>query len=148
MEPLGGQQPDPKRGKRSKTWVIAIILLVVILPIFLIAAIIAAVLGGLYYGTKSTEEFKCAMSEIQKNKEAIKLLGEPIEDGFLVIPSIEISGPVRRVNFSVSVTGSKSSGTLNVNSFRDGFNSNFMMSLEGDGEENLLLHKGSYPCRK
>ncbi|MCB1023824.1 MAG: hypothetical protein KDB79_05520 [Acidobacteria bacterium] len=146
MEPLGGHQLDINAGRRSRKWIIIVIVLVVILPIFLTFGIFAVVFGGLYYGTKNTEEFKCAMSEVRKNKDAVELLGEPINDGYFVMPSIEISGPVRRVNFSVPVTGSKSSATLEVNSFRDGFNSNFMMSLRGDGGKKLLLHRGSYPC--
>ena len=146
MEPLGGHQLKASSGGRSRQCIIIVVLFSVIVPIVMTVGILGLVFGGLYFGSKSTEEYKCAMSEIKKNKQAIELLGEPIEDGYFVMPNIEISGPIRRVNFSVPVSGSKGSGKLQVISFRDGFNSQFMMNLRGDGGKNLVLHKGSFPC--
>lgn len=145
MEPLGAHQLNASSGKRSRKWIIAIILIAVLIPVIMIVGIFGLVFGGLYFGSKSTEEFKCAMTEINKNPEAIEVLGKPIEDGYLVLPNIEISGPTRRVNFSVPVTGSKSSGNLSVNSYRDGFRSDFLMMLKTDGK-NIELHRGSFPC--
>ncbi|MEZ5344531.1 MAG: cytochrome c oxidase assembly factor Coa1 family protein [Pyrinomonadaceae bacterium] len=142
----GGNQAAADVSGRSRKWIVLIVLFVVVIPILITFGIFAAVIGGLYLGTKSTEEFKCSMAKINENQEAIELLGKPIEDGYLVMPTIEISGPVRRVNFSVPVSGPKGSARLNVNSFRDGFNSNFVMSLRGDDEKNLILHSGKYPC--
>ncbi|NNE97691.1 MAG: hypothetical protein HKN25_01590 [Pyrinomonadaceae bacterium] len=148
MEPLGGHQLDAQSGKRSRKWIIAIIIFAVFVPIVMTVGIFALVFGGLYFGSKSTEEFKCAMAEINKNKEATELLGKPIEDGYLVMPNIQVSGPMRRVNFSVPVSGPKGSATLQVISYRDGFNSNFQMSLRGEGEMNRLLHRGKFPCKE
>jgi len=145
MEPLGGHQLDASSGKRSRKWIIAVVLFSVVVPIVMTVGILGLVFGGLYFGSKSTEEFKCAMTEINTNKEAIELLGTPIEDGYFVMPNIEISGPIRRVNFSVPVSGPKGSGSLQVISFRDGFNSQFMMTLKIDGDIKPL-HRGSYPC--
>lgn len=145
MEPLGENQLSTESGKRSRKWIIAIVLIAVVIPIVMTVGIIGLVLGGLYYGSKSTQEFECAMSEINRNKEAIELLGAPIEDGYLVMPNIEISGSERRVNFSVPVTGSIRSGSLLVNSYRDSFRSDFLMQLTSDGKK-VVLHRGSFPC--
>jgi nitrate reductase NapE component len=146
LEPLGGSQLEAGRNRKSyKKLIIFLIVIVVIFPIVLTVGIFALIGGGLYYGTKSTEEFKCAMAEIRKDKNAIEILGEPIADGYLVWPNIEISGSRRDVQFKVPVSGPKSSGSLTVISFRDGFRSNFSMQLESEGKQ-VQIYRGVFPC--
>lgn len=146
IEPLGGHQLDTKKnGKSYKKLIIILILFVVILPIVGMVGIFALVGGGLYFGTKSTEEFKCAMTKIREDKKAVEILGKPIEDGYLVVPNIETSGARRDVQFSVPVSGSKTSGKLSVISFRDGFRSNFAMFLTVEGKD-TTIYSGVFPC--
>ena len=129
----------------SKKAIFLIVGVAVIIPIVITAGIIAIVFGGLYFGSKNTEEFVCAMSEIQKNDRAKEILGEPIDDGFLIIPNIEIKGGRRIVNVSVSVSGSKGSGNMTVNSYRDAFRSDFLVILEAEGKKSEI-YRGRFPC--
>lgn len=139
-----GANPTVKRGISTKK-IILIVVILTLIPIIITAVIFAAVIGGLYFGTKNTEEFTCAMTEINKNEKAVEALGKPIVDGYLILPNIEISGSRREVQFSVPVSGSKSSGTLNVTSYRDNFRSDFLAYIETDSEK-IEIHRGNYPC--
>jgi len=145
LEPLGSEPIGVEQNRRSLKKLFVILALAIGLPIVMTVGIMAMVFLGLGVGTTSVEEYKCAMSEIRKSKEASEFLGEPIKEGYFVMPNIEISGSRRDVNFHVSVSGSKSSATLTVNSYRDRFQSNFQMYLEKDGK-NIPLYSGVYPC--
>lgn len=136
------QQPAKKISKKK---IYIIIGIAIIIPVVLTIGIIIAVVGALFIGTKSTAEYKCAMSEVGKNDKAIAVLGEKIEAGFYLVPNIEISGPRREVNFYTPVSGPKGSGTLTVSSYRDAFRSDFLMQLESGGDTEVL-YKGKYPC--
>ena len=129
----------------SRKVIFLIVGVAVVIPVILAAGIIAIVFGGLYFGSKNTEEFVCAMSEIRKNEKAREVLGEPINDGYFIIPNIEIKNGRRTVNVSVSVSGSKSDGTMTINSFRDNFRSDFLVNLEATGKT-FEIYRGKYPC--
>ncbi len=146
LEPLGSEPIGVEQTRRSSKKLFVILALAIGLPIVMTVGILAMVFGGLFFGTTSVEEYKCAMSEIRKNKEAVDFLGEPMKESYFVMPNIEISGSKRDVNFHVAVSGSKSSAILTVNSYRDRFQSNFQMYLEKDGK-NIPLYNGVYPCR-
>ncbi|MDH3494467.1 MAG: cytochrome c oxidase assembly factor 1 family protein [Acidobacteriota bacterium] len=134
-------------AKKSNKKIYLIIGLVVIVPIILTVGLIVVIVGALLVGSKSTYEYKCAIAEVKKDQKAIEMLGEPIEEGFYLVPNIEINGPRREVNFFTPVSGPKGSGTLTVSSYRDAFRSDFLMQLEKDGETEVL-HKGTYPCEE
>lgn len=140
------QNPDLSAPKKSRKKMYILIGVIVLIPIVLTVGIVLAVFGAVFFGTKSVEEYKCAISEVQKNDKAIEMLGEPMKEGLFMVPNIEINGPRRYVNFSTSMTGPKKSGTLWVSSERTAFKSNFMMALEADGEK-TVLYNGSYPCK-
>ncbi len=144
-EPNRSQPLSGGKNGRSKLKLFGCIGIALIISGVIVVGIFSLVIGGLYFGTKSTEEFKCAIAEVRKNEKALAALGSPIEDGYLVIPNIEISGSRREVYFSVPLTGPKGSGTLNVSSYRDQFRSDFMISLES-GNKTETLYKGTYPC--
>ncbi len=144
-ESLRGRPLNAEKSGNSKLKLFGCIGVALIIAGVMVFGIFSLVIGGLYFGTKSTEEFKCAIAEVRKNEKAVAALGSPIEDGYLVIPNIEISGSRREVYFSVPLTGPKGSGTLTVSSYRDQFRSDFMMSLES-GNKTETLYKGTYPC--
>lgn len=137
---------QPYIQKKSRKKIYIIVALAVIFPILLTGGIIAVVFGVVFFGTKSVEEYQCAISEVKKDEKAIELLGEPMEEGFYIIPNIEISGPRREVHFSTPLSGPKASGSLLVTSYRDAFRSDFLMTLEIDGD-GTILYKGAYPCQ-
>lgn len=142
-----GQAGVPPK-KRSNKKLFIIIGVVLIIPIVLTIAIVAIVVGAVFVGAKSVDEYQCAISEVKTNKVAIEMLGEPIEEGFFMFPDIEIAGPRRDVNFTITVSGPKDSRTLFVSSRRDVFRSNFMMALRSSDEGSTVLYNGSYPCQK
>ncbi len=143
LEPLGRQPIGMQKRSRKGCWIIGIIVFMTTVPTI---AIMVFVFGGVFFGTKSIEEFGCAMTEIRKNKQAIELLGEPMTESYFVLPSIEISGTKRDVNFQVSMSGPKGSGTLMVVSYRDSFRSDFQMMFNKD-DKGVILYNGIYPCR-
>lgn len=102
--------------------------------------------GVILFGNKNTEEYKCAISEIKKNKEVLNLLGEPIEAGWFAPGDFSLKYSERTVSFITSINGSKGSAMLSVESFRNPIGSKFKMSLSKDGQE-ITLHNGTYPCQ-
>ncbi len=140
------QNPGQSAPRKSRKKMFILIGIAVLIPIILTVGIIIAVFGAIFFGTKSVEEYKCALAEVRKNDKAVEILGEPMEEGLFMVPNIEINGPRRYVNFSTSMTGPKNSGTLYVSSERNAFRSNFMMALEAEGEK-TVLYTGSYPCK-
>jgi len=117
----------------------------ILLPILIVVVIGAIIIGGLYFGSKSTVEFTCAMSITKKSDKAIEALGENITDGYFIMPRITIEGTKREAYISIPVSGSKSSGTLYVSSYRDSFRNDFSVFLES-GEKKIPIHKGTFPC--
>lgn len=146
-QPFGTNPTHGRKKGISTKKIILIVVVLTLIPIIITVAIFAMVVGGLYFGTKNTEEFTCAMSEINKNEKAVEILGKPIVDGYLVLPNIEISGSRREVQFRVPVSGSKSGGTLYVTSYRDNFRSDFLAYLETDSEK-VEIHRGNFPCNE
>jgi hypothetical protein len=71
--------------------------------------------GATIFGAlKSSEPYEMAMDRVQENETAVAALGAPIDAGFLVSGSIEISGPSGNADLSIPVSGPKGSGTLYV----------------------------------
>lgn len=144
IEPLGGFQQAPK-SRMSRKWIYLLIGLVVLMPL-VIGGFVLALLGGAFFlGVKATDEYECAIGTLRANPEAKRLLGEPIEPSLFAVGSFSLKGRDRTVTFTTTVTGPKGSGELSVVSVRDGFNSDFLMSIEVDGQR-TAIHTGGYPC--
>lgn len=67
---------------------------------------------------KNSEAYKLGYEKLQSNSEAMNILGAPITTGF-PMGSIEISGPKGKADFSFSVEGSKSKGTMHLDAIKD-----------------------------
>ena len=82
----------------------------------IVACIGCVVLFGatIFGALKSSEPYEMAIDRVQENKAAVAALGAPIDTGFLVSGSIEISGPRGNADLSIPVSGPKGSGTLYV----------------------------------
>lgn len=139
MLPVGYQKPKSSKKKYLIIALIAIVLVAFPVVLFTIIG------GALVFGPKMTEEYGCAMSELNKNRKTVEMLGEPLEAGLFAFGNLSIKNQQRSVNFQTSVAGPKGTGTLSVNSFRNPIGSNFRMVLETDGKE-LVLHDDVYPC--
>jgi len=143
LEPLGGQPIGMQKKSRKGCWTGLIIGLFVVISLL---GTFGAVGGALLLGNKNTEEYQCAMEGINKHKEVLNLLGEPMEAGWIAPGNFSLKNSERTVHFQTSLTGPKGSGTLYVKSFRNPIGSSFQMLLEKDGQD-IPLYNGTYPCK-
>lgn len=83
----------------------------------LILLLIAGVAGIIYVAVsvlKSTEVYKNALEMARANTVVVEELGQPIEDGWYVIGSVENEAGDGRARLEIPITGPKKKGTLYV----------------------------------
>ncbi len=80
-----------------------------ILGVVLISAIL---FFGILMLMKSSDVYKMALEKAQSNPEIIKVLGQPIKDGFIFSGSIQVSGPSGHANIAFSISGPSSEGKV------------------------------------
>lgn len=81
-------------------------------------AVVAAIFISVMQGLKHTEAYEMALARLRANGEAMQALGAPISAGY-PWGTIQMSGPNGKADFSVSVTGQKTSGTLYLDATKD-----------------------------
>lgn len=81
-------------------------------------AVVAGIFFSVMAGLKTSEPYVMAVERLRANSDAMSLLGEPISTGY-PWGTIETSGPKGKANFSVAITGQKSSGTLYLDAAKD-----------------------------
>lgn len=140
-QPQSYQVQDDAKAKKVRYGLIGLFLS---LPILMIGGVLF-IFAIFYFSITSMAEFKCATAQLNKNEKAVELLGDNIENGYLIMPNIETNGARRDVQFSVSVSGSKSSGKMTVISFRDTFRSDYAVFLEAGGKD-FTIYTGVFPC--
>jgi len=102
-----------KQGWLNRNWkwfvpVVAIVLILVCVGCLVL-------FGATIFGTiKSSDVYQLALARAQENTAAVAALGSPIEAGFFVSGSINVSGPSGSADLSIPVSGPKGSGTLYV----------------------------------
>lgn len=146
IEPLGGYQ-QTQTPMRSRKGIYLLVAFLVLLPIGIFVLVGGGLASAYFIGVKATDEYECAMKALRSNSDAKRLLGEPMEPSFLATGVVSINGRNRNVTFSTTVTGPKGSGELNVVSVRESLDSDFLMSLNRDGDR-TSIHSGEYPCSK
>jgi len=113
-----------------------------IVPLLLCGGFIAAIVLIVFGAIRSSEVYQESLARLRADPEAVEALGTPIEEGFFVGGSIEISGPAGHADFSVPVSGPAGSGTLYVTATRSAGVWEFsilQLALEGaEGRINLL----------
>jgi hypothetical protein len=72
------------------------------------AGIVALVMGSL----KQSDAYKEALNRVRADAAAVEALGEPIEPGFLLSGSVNVSGPSGDAVLSIPLQGPKGRGTL------------------------------------
>lgn len=63
---------------------------------------------------KSSDAYRISLAQVQSNSVAIDLLGTPIEPGWWMAGSIQVSGPSGSADISYPVHGGKATGTVCV----------------------------------
>ena len=109
------QQPKPSWWSRNWKWVVpvgclgslAVFVGGVLLFIFL-------VYSGVSAAIRSSDAYQEGMARAQAHPEVKSALGEPIESGFWISGSINVSGSSGRADVEIPISGPKGSGTLYV----------------------------------
>lgn len=103
-------QPQPQ-GWFSRHWkaVVGIGCLGIILLILAFAAgIIFLVMGSI----RSSDVYKQALAKANANPEVVLRLGQPIQPGWMLSGSINVSGPSGDADLAIPVSGPKGKGTI------------------------------------
>ncbi len=81
---------------------------IVLVMVVFVGLIVALVFGLI----KSSDVYKDALTQAQANESVSEALGSPIEAGFLVTGSINISGSSGDADIAIPISGPKGSGTI------------------------------------
>lgn len=106
----------------------------------LILVCVGGILLTVFSVIRSTDVYQDAVAQVRQNEEAVRLLGEPIEIGWLFTGSINTTGSSGDADFSIPVSGPKASGRLYVVAVKSaGVWEYQQLVLEVDGERVPLL---------
>ena len=130
---------------KTRTIVLMIVVPLVLIIIAVPVIIVAVAFGAVYFGSKSTEEFTCAMKLVRENEEVKAALGDNIQDGYLIIPNVSIENSRRTVDMKVPVSGSLNSASMFITSYRDNFRNDYSVWVEHNSKQ-IRIHKGTFPC--
>ena len=101
----------PNWWSRNWKWVVPCGCLVLI-------GVAAAFVGGLVWAVRtamtSSEAYQLAVERAVRHPAVIETLGEPVEPGWFVSGSVEVTGPAGTADISVPIRGSRGRGTLYV----------------------------------
>ena len=77
-----------------------------------IAAVIALFVGLVFGAMKSSDVYKQALEKANSNRTAVSELGEPIEGGWFVSGSINVTRASGDADLAIPISGPKKSGTV------------------------------------
>jgi hypothetical protein len=96
---------------RNWKWFVPVVGLgMIVVCVGCIALMMTTVFGAM----KSSHVYQQALIRVQESAEAREALGAPIEPGFWVSGSVEVSGPSGSADLAIPVSGPKGSGTVYV----------------------------------
>ena len=106
------QQPVKKSWwSRNWKWFVPVGCLSIVA---MIAAGVALIIGLVFGAMKSSDVYKEAFSKASANSEVISELGRPIEGGFFVSGSINVSGQSGDADLAIPISGPKKEATVFV----------------------------------
>lgn len=123
--------------QRNLKWVIAagILLGVVFLGLF-----VAAVLMLATTAMRSNDVHRTAMERVNTHPEAVALLGDPVEPGWLSSGSIEVNPRSGKADLSIPVSGPRGRGNISVVAHKRGGTWFFdELELRPEGREPIEL---------
>lgn len=103
--------PPQQKGWFSRNWkwfVPVGCLSMVVMAVAVVAAIIFFIFGAM----KSSDVYQQALAKARSNPDVVRELGEPIETGWLMSGSINVSGDSGNADMKIPVSGPKKSGAV------------------------------------
>ena len=85
-----------------------------LLAVVALVAFVSAVGGLAFFGMKKAEPYQEALRRAQENPAVIAVLGEPVEEGFLMSGSISVDGSSGEADLAFPISGPQGSGTVYV----------------------------------
>lgn len=119
--------------------------------IVIAAALCTGIIGLVLGGIKSSWACSQGVDLARHNKQVVEKLGEPIETGWLVSGSINVTGPSGNADLAVPLHGPKTGGTLYVIAHKAAGQWQFdraEMEINGQAERIDLLGKRKQEMRK
>jgi len=89
-------------------WVVLGCVGMILVALCIAASVIALVMGSL----KESDAFKGGLAAVRENRAAVAALGEPIEAGFFLSGSVNVTGPSGEAVLAIPVSGPRGKGTL------------------------------------
>ena len=118
-----------------------------LVALLIFGLVISTVTYFVLFHIKTTDIYRCAVSEAKKNPQIIENIGEPIETGFFVWLDEYSAGRFsEEAHFNVSLTGTKGAGRLYVRAFKDIQSSSMTLIFEKE-EGREIVQSGDYPCQ-
>lgn len=84
----------------------------------LFAGFLLVVVAGAFGVIKSSEVVKDGLRRAQESPDVLLALGEPVEDRWWIMGSINTSGPTGQADVSVPLKGPKGKGTLYIVAYK------------------------------
>jgi Cytochrome oxidase complex assembly protein 1 len=103
------QPPSRTWWRRNWKWVVPVGCLT---PLLLCGGLTTLIFFLVFGTIKSSDVYTEALARAKANEEVKALLGEPIEAGFWVSGSFEVSGPSGKADLAIPISGPKGSATL------------------------------------
>jgi Cytochrome oxidase complex assembly protein 1 len=111
-----------------------------LLIVFLVLPL--AVLGTVFAGIRSSDAAKQSLLRAQSNPLLVEKIGAPIDEGSLVVGSINVSGTSGDADLAMPISGPKGKATIYVTARKIGGTWNYsqmIAAIEGSGEKIDLL---------
>jgi hypothetical protein len=130
------------QGKRPAwvKWVVLGCLGMIIVAFCLAAGVVAIVMGGL----KQSDAYKGGLAAVRENRAAVEALGEPIEGGFFLSGSVNVTGPSGEAVLAVPLSGPRAKGTLYLEATKRAGRWEYSLlelAVDGEAERIELLPK-------
>lgn len=89
-------------------WIVLGCVGLIVVGLSVAAGVVALVMGSL----KQSDAYKEALDKVRADAAAVEALGEPIEPGFFLSGTVNVSGPSGDANLSIPLHGPRGKGTL------------------------------------
>lgn len=119
--------------------------------VVLLVAFVGAILLLVFGSMKSSDVYKQAVAKARSNPAVVKKLGEPIQEGWFVSGSINVSPGRGEAKLTIPISGPKGKGTIYADATKRGGDWQFSaleVTVEGEERKIDLLGKPPAPMEQ